>query len=69
MVTEVISAETIDTIGKYTIVKTKERAINVNGRPCGRIKIWFDVCLDDGEGDIVASYHSIKEAREWVKEN
>lgn len=66
---ELISSEIVETIGEYTIVKTKERALDINGKPYGRIQTWYDVCLDDGYGDIVASYDNIKAARKWAKEN
>lgn len=64
-----ISSEIVETIGEYTIVKTKERMLDVNGIPYGNIQTWYDICLDHGDGDIVASYDNIKGARKWVKEN
>lgn len=66
---ELINSEIVETIGKYTIVKIKERSLDINGNPYGRIQIWFDVCLDHGDGDIVSSYDNIKAARKWAKEN
>lgn len=66
---ELISSEIVETIGEYTIVKTKERMVDVNGKPYGRIHVWFDVCLDNGNGDIVASFDNTRAARRWVKEN
>ena len=66
---ELISSEIVETIGEYTIVKTKERMVDVNGKPYGRIHVWLDVCLDNGDGDIVASFKTLKAARKWVKEN
>lgn len=66
---ELISSEIVETIGEYTIVKTKERMLDANGKPYGRIHVWFDVCLNSGDGDIVASYDNIRAARKWAKEN
>lgn len=66
---ELISSEIIETIGKYTIVKTKERMVDENGKPFGRIQTWYDICLGNGDGDIVSSYDNIKGARKWAKEN
>lgn len=66
---QLISAETIETIGEYAIVKTKERMLDANGKAYGRIQTWYDICLDNGDGDIVASYDNIKAARKWAKEN
>ena len=66
---ELISSEIVETIGEYTIVKTKEKMVDVNGKPYGPICVWYDVCLDNGDGDIVASYDNIKAAKKWAKEN
>ena len=66
---ELISSEIVETIGEYTIVKTKERMVDANGRPYGPILTWYDICLNNGNGDIVASYDNIKGARKWAKEN
>ena len=60
---ELISSEIVAIIGEYAIVKTKERMLDVNGKPYGRIHVWYDICLDHGDGDIVASYDNIKEVR------
>lgn len=53
---------------EYGIVKCKEGWIRNNGKPFGRIEIWYDVCLEQGDGDIVASFKTIKEARQFIKE-
>lgn len=65
----VLSSKIIETIGEYTIVKTKERMININCRPYGKVQTWFDVCLDRGNGDIVMSCKTLKEARNFIKED
>lgn len=36
---ELISSEIVETIGKYTIVKIKERSFDINGNPYERIQI------------------------------
>lgn len=66
---KLLSAEIIETIGEFTIVKTKERMLDDNGKPFGRIQVWYDICLDNGNGDIVASYDNIESARKWAKED
>lgn len=63
-----ISSEIVETIGEYTIVKTKERMIDVNGKPYGNVKIWYDAVIDMGNGDIVASFRTLKEIKKWIKD-
>lgn len=65
---KVVDAELIEKIGEYVIVKIKERTFWNNGKVFGS-KIMYDVCLGDCDGDIVASFDKIKDARKWVKEN
>ena len=66
---QLISSEIVLTIGEYAIVKTKEKILDENGKQYGKIQTWFDICLDNGYGDIVASYDNIRAARKWAKEN
>lgn len=64
----VINSELKEVIGEYGIVKVKEQTIWSNGKVCGSTII-YDVCLEQGEGDIVASFRKIKDAKKWAKEN
>ena len=52
---ELISWKVVDIIGKYTIIKIKERMVDANERPYGPILTRYDIC--------------IKGARKWAKEN
>ena len=58
--------KTVKTIGEYTIVKVKEVICSNNGKYFG-LGIWYDICLDGGEGDIVASFRKLKDAIKWTK--
>lgn len=66
---EIKETKIIQTIGKYTIVKSVEQMYWDDGRRAGNPQNWYDICLDDGNGDIVASYDKLNEARKWAKEN
>ena len=65
---QIISSEIIETIGEYGITKVKEQIGWNNGKVFGS-KIIYDVCLEHGEGDIVASFDKLKDARKWAKED
>lgn len=65
---KVVDASIIETVGEYGIAKVKEETIWNNGKVFGK-KTFYDVCLDKGEGDIVASFTKINDARKWAKEN
>lgn len=64
----VVNATIVEIVGEYGIAKVKEETVWNNGKVFGK-KILYDVCLDKGEGDIVASFNKINEARKWAKEN
>ena len=65
---KVVDASIVETIGEYGIAKIKEETIWDNGKVFGR-KTFYDVCLEHGEGDIVASFDRLSDARRWAKEN
>lgn len=67
MYKEIIEHKLIQTIGQYGIVKTKEQYYLDNGSRFGREYVVYDVCLDNGDGDIVASFNMLKLARKYAK--
>lgn len=64
----VVEASIVTVVGEYGIAKVKEETIWDNGKVFGR-KVTYDVCLERGEGDIVASFNKISDAKKWAKEN
>lgn len=64
----VINSELKEKIGEYGVVKVKEQTVWNNGKVFGS-KITYDVCLEHGEGDIVASFDKLRDAKKWAKEN
>lgn len=65
---KVVDSVVVETIGEYGIVKVKEDTVWNNGKVFGS-KILYDVCLEQGEGDIVASFDILIDACRWAKEN
>lgn len=65
---KVVESVVVEIIGEYGIAKVKEETVWRNGKVFGR-KTLYDVCLEQGEGDIVASFDKIGDARKWAKEN
>jgi hypothetical protein len=65
---KVVDSIVIGIVGEYGIVRVVEHLLLNNGKVFGR-KILYDVCLECGDGDIVASFEKIKDARKWAKEN
>lgn len=66
---EKLSFEVVCQIGDYGIIKCKEKQFyNDRSKTC-ITETWYDVCLDGGNGDIVASFRGLIEARKWAKEN
>lgn len=64
----IAEASIITTIGEYGIAKVKEETILDNGKVFRR-KTFYDVCLEYGSGDIIASFTKLSDARKWAKEN
>lgn len=68
MYKKTIDSNIVETIGEYGIIKYKEKTYFDNGKPFGT-QSGYDVALEHGDGDIVASFDYIKDARKWAKEN
>lgn len=65
---KVVDSFVVVIVGEYVITRVVEHTIWNNGKVFGK-KVLYDVCLDKGDGDIVASFDRLIEARKWAKEN
>ena len=65
---EILEITIVTIIGQYGIQKCKERCLDRNGKAFGRIYTWFDVCDEQGDGDIMASFKTLRAAKKWAKE-
>lgn len=65
---EVINCVLVGIIGEYGIVKTKEK-IRFNNGVMFQYKTFYDVCLEQGDGDIVASFDKLSAAKKWASKN
>jgi hypothetical protein len=65
---KVVDSILVTTVGEYGIVRVVEQLLWNNGKVF-RKQIMYDVCLDHGDGDIVASFNKSIDARKWAKEN
>ena len=68
MDTKIVDATLVSTVGQYGIVRVVEHTLWNNGKVFCK-KIIYDVCLEYGDGDIVASFSKVRDARKWAKEN
>lgn len=69
MIKKILDSFVQEKVGEYGIVRSVEQLYWSNGKICGSKQIWYDVCLNHGNGDIVASFNKINDARKWAKEN
>lgn len=65
---KVVDSIVVNVIGEYGIVRVVEHTVWNNGKVFGK-KILYDVCLEQGEGDIVASFDRLVDVYRWIKEN
>lgn len=68
MYKKTIDSDIVEIVGEYGIIKYKEKTFWDNGKVFGT-QSGYDVALEQGEGDVVASFDYIKDARKWAKEN
>ena len=67
MFRKTLSSEIIKTIGEFTIVKSVEQEYYFDCTKCGPPRTWYDICLDDGDGDIVFSCTDLDMAIDWAE--
>ena len=65
---KVVDSIVVNIVGEYGIVRIVEHTVWNNGKVFGK-RVLYDVCLEHGDGDIVASFEKLIEAHKWAKEN
>ena len=65
----IILSAVVYTNEKYGVVKCKERWCANDGKFISKVETWYDVCLEKGNGDIVASFKTMKEAKQYIRGN
>ena len=65
---KIIEVNLIERIGEYGVVKCKEQQLDYKGKPIGKVQTWYDVCMEHGDGDIVASFKTKSEAIRYARE-
>ena len=66
---KILNSEVIEIVSEYGIIKSKEELLFDNGKSLNVVETWYDVALEHGDGDIVYSCDTLKEAKKWIKEN
>ena len=68
MYSQSIDNNIVEIVGEYGIIKYKEKMFFDDGKSF-KTQSGYDVALEHGNGDVVASFDYIKDARKWAKEN
>lgn len=62
-----VAASVIEKVNGLGIVRCEEYLVDQDEKLVGHKKVWYDVCLDNGEGDIIDSFKTAKAARASAK--
>lgn len=49
------------------VVRCEEREEDYDGNLVGRVHVWYDVCQDYGDGDIIESFKTLRESKNFIK--
>lgn len=62
-----ITSKLIETINGLGIIRSVGKK-TFDGAPYGQRLVFYDVCLDNGSGDTIDSFKTLREARKYAKE-
>ena len=63
-----VAATIVETVNGLGIVRCEEYLVNQNDKLIGHKRVWFDVCRNNGEGDIIESRKTLSAARRAAKD-
>lgn len=62
----VLETGLVKVVGSFGIVRTVEKKVDASWKPYGHETVWYDVCVDEGHGMIVASFKRYRDAWNWA---
>ena len=62
-----IHSKVMEIVGELGIIRSEGKKVDFYGAPYGQRIVWYDVCLERGEGDIIESFKTMKAALNFAK--
>lgn len=66
--TMTMGAKKVAELNGFGIIRCEEKKVNVDGETYGQMNVWYDVCLDNGDGDIIESFKTLNAAKKFARD-
>lgn len=63
-----LKTEKVAEIWGLGIIRCEEKKVTADGEVYGQKNVWYDVCLDNGNGDIIESFKTKKAAEKFARD-
>ena len=67
--TKTVKTAIVKKVNGYGISRVEERKVDLDDNLYGQILVFYDVCLEEGEGDCIESFKTMKAAEKYCREN
>lgn len=62
-----LNSKVMCVINGLGIIRCEEKKVDYDGNVYGQNHVWYDVCLDNGEGDIIESFKKLADAKKFAR--
>lgn len=66
--TMTLEAKKVAELNGLGIIRCEEKKVNLDGMTYGHVNVWYDVCLDNGEGDMIESFKTLNAAKKFARD-
>lgn len=64
---KIFSSKVVELVNDLGIVRCEEKLADCDRNPYGQAMVWYDVCQNNGEGDIIESFTTLEAARRYAE--
>lgn len=66
--TKTLNSKLMSIINGLGVIRCEEKRVDWNGKTYGHAIVWYDVCEENGEGDTIESFKTLKSAEKFALE-
>lgn len=65
--TKTLNSKFVELVNDLGIFRCEEKKVDCDGNTYGQTMVWYEVCVDDGEGDCIECFKTLRAARRYAE--
>ncbi len=63
-----LNSKVVEIVNDLAIIRFEEKKVDYDGNVYGHTLVWYEVCVDRGEGDTIECFKTLRAAKKYAEE-